>query len=264
MSSDLGPGATAEALFFQALAESTVLCEQYAKYYAAGVAGLIALFTIVHWTRIVFTSTVPKSNPISRTFAIVSTPFRRQLKGFVAGTFLILPGRIIIAFTYFAINIACMFPQITYEYNAVFLAKRCGWYERALRLHPTTTDKIFRLALCNLCLTVFLALKNTPLSPLAGKSYESINVMHRCAGYTTIVTMLLHASVYIQSLVKGGSTFLLMLPGQYASVFAGFSLLAIGVTASSFFRKRSYEVFFVVHVSLVMGIMIARKLPCPL
>ena len=129
MSSDSGPAAAAEALFFQALAEATVLCEQYARYYAAGIAGLIALFTIVHWTRIVFTNTVSKSNPISRTFTIVTTPFRRQLKGFVAGTFLILPGRIILALTYFAINIACMFPQVTYEYNAVFLAKRCGWYD---------------------------------------------------------------------------------------------------------------------------------------
>ena len=120
-------------------------------------------------------------------------------------------------------------------------------------------DTIFRLALCNLCFTVFLALKNTPLSPLAGRSYESINVFHRCAGYTTIVAVLLHASLYIQSLVKSGSTFLLMMPGQYAAVFAAFCFITIGVTASSFLRKRQYELFFIVHVTLVTGIMIARK-----
>ena len=127
-----------------------------------------------------------------------------------------------------------------------------------------STNMISRLTLCNLCLTVFLALKNTPLSPLAGRSYESVNVLHRLAGYTTIVTMLLHSSVYIQSLVKGGSTFLLMLPGQYAAVFAAFSLLVMGITASSFFRKRSYELFFVIHVALATGILIARRFSYPL
>ena len=116
-----------------------------------------------------------------------------------------------------------------------------------------------RLALCNLVLTIFLALKNTPLSPLVGKSYESINVLHRCAGYTTIVAMLLHSSIFIQSLVKGGSTFLLMMAPQYAAVFAGFCLLTIGVTASTFVRKRQYELFFIVHVTMVTGILIARK-----
>ena len=115
------------------------------------------------------------------------------------------------------------------------------------------------LTLCNLCLTMFLALKNTPLSPLTGHSYESVNVLHRCAGYTTIVAMLLHSSVYIQSLVKSGSTFLLMMPPQYAAVYAGFCLVIIGVTASSPFRKRQYELFFMIHVTMVTGILIARK-----
>jgi hypothetical protein len=106
---------------------------------------------------------------------------------------------------------------------------------------------------------MFLAMKNTPLSPLAGRSYESVNVLHRCAGYTTIVAMLLHSTLFIQSLVKSSSTFLLEMPPQYAAVFAAFCLIVIGVTASSPFRKRQYELFFMIHVTMVMGILIARK-----
>lgn len=115
-----------------------------------------------------------------------------------------------------------------------------------------------RLALCNLSLTIFLGLKNTPLSPLAGRSYEGLNVFHRCAGYTTIVAILLHGSLFVQSLVRGGSSFLLMMPGQYAAVFATFCAITIGITASSFFRKRQYELFFIIHVTLATGILTAR------
>ena len=123
----------------------------------------------------------------------------------------------------------------------------------------TNANMTPRLTLCNLCLTMFLAMKNTPLSPLAGRSYESVNVLHRCAGYTTIVAMLLHSTVYIQSLVKSSSTFLLEMSPQHAAVFAAFCLIVIGVTASSPFRKRQYELFFMIHVTMVMGILIARK-----
>ena len=129
----------------------------------------------------------------------------------------------------------------------------------SFRSHITNTNKSFRLTLCNICLSIFLALKNTPLSPLAGRSYESINVLRRCVGYTTILYMILHSTTYIGGLAKSHSLFLLVMPGQYAAVFAGFCFLTIGITASSFFRKRQYELFFIVHVTLVVGILTARK-----
>jgi hypothetical protein len=49
------------------------------------------------------------------------------------------------------------------------------------------------MALCNMCLAIFLGLKNTPVSPLAGKTYQDLNVLHRCVGYTTILFVVLHA-----------------------------------------------------------------------
>ena len=122
-----GAEPNAEALFFLALDDATTVCMKFARYFAAGIVGLIALFTIVHWTQTIFTLYVSKSNPIVRAASFVSTPIRRQLKGWAIGTYLILPGRVVIALTYFGINIACMFPQLTFEYDGTFVAKRCGW-----------------------------------------------------------------------------------------------------------------------------------------
>ena len=40
-------------------------------------------------------------------------------------------------------------------------------------------------------ITVFLALKNTPLAILTAYSYERLNSLHRIAGYTTLVYTIL-------------------------------------------------------------------------
>lgn len=49
-----------------------------------------------------------------------------------------------------------------------------------------------RVSLLNMLLAILLALKNTPLSPIAGRSYEMVNVLHRWCGYTTIFIMTVH------------------------------------------------------------------------
>jgi hypothetical protein len=56
------------------------------------------------------------------------------------------------------------------------------------------TNRRYRVALCNMCLTIFAGIKNTPLSAIAGRSYESINVLHRWCGYTTILTTIVHTA----------------------------------------------------------------------
>ena len=127
----------------------------------------------------------------------------------------------------------------------------------ARTLYPQTSNGKRRLTLCNLCLAVFLGLKNTPLSPLAGRSYESINVLHRCCGYTTILLMILHSTIYVSGLAKVHYLGLMMMPGQYAAAVAAICLLCTGVAATRFIRKRQYEIFYIVHVTLAIGILIA-------
>lgn len=118
----------------------------------------------------------------------------------------------------------------------------------------------FRLMLCNLCLVVFLGLKNTPLSPLAGRSYESINVLHRCCGYTTILLTMLHALNVIAGLAKEHVLVYLMEPGQCAGIVGALGLLIIGLSANRSFRKRQYEVFYLLHVALVTMILVTSLL----
>jgi predicted ferric reductase len=52
-----------------------------------------------------------------------------------------------------------------------------------------------RMAVINMSFTFFLALKNTPLSFLAGSSYEKLNILHRWTGRTTFIFLILHVAL---------------------------------------------------------------------
>lgn len=84
------------------------------------------------------------------------------------------PPYCILALIYVALNVFLSFWNIAWNQPTSF-GNRLGW-----------------LSLANMLLAVLLGLKNTPLSPIAGKSYEQLNVLHRCCGQTTIVLTVLH------------------------------------------------------------------------
>nr|POF01262.1 hypothetical protein CFP56_21210 [Quercus suber] len=148
-----------------------------AKYWGVGIAGLIGIFIIEHWIGRLLRRNVSKANSSGKAISTVSAPFNRFLLGTTVGRILVLPGRIWLALAYLAINIACAFTNVNWAMAELFFAKRMGW-----------------MTVCNLCLVIFLGMKNTPLSPLAGRSYESLNVLHQFAGYTTILCMVLHST----------------------------------------------------------------------
>jgi predicted ferric reductase len=109
---------------------------------------------------------------------------------------------------------------------------------------------------CNLTLSVFLALKNTPLAFLTAYSYERLRILHQLAGYTTIFCMCLHSTTYLITI----SQFNLLTPimtqlSQIMGAVVGVSLLSI---IPSFFllRKRSYELFYATHMILFLLIII--------
>lgn len=119
------------------------------------------------------------------------------------------------------------------------------------------------MSLLNLLLTVFLGLKNTPLSPLAGHSFDSLNVLHRCVGYTTILYMILHSATYTAFLFESGFQPVLAEPKEYAGAVSGFAMLALFATSIGPVRKRVYEVFYASHIILVAIIIIALGLHRP-
>ena len=107
-------------------AEARAIDVTYTKYFAAGMVGLVALFTIVNWVQIIFNKYGSRSNTFARAAAAISRPLRRPLKGLTIGGFAILPSRLALAAAYFGINLALMFTQINWTVQVIF-AKRCGW-----------------------------------------------------------------------------------------------------------------------------------------
>ncbi|KAF2767664.1 hypothetical protein EJ03DRAFT_144377 [Teratosphaeria nubilosa] len=109
----------------------------------------------------------------------------------------------------------------------------------------------------NLCLVVLLGPKNTPLSPLTGYSYESINVLHRCCRYTAVVYVLLHAIIYATGLAKARVLLVVRSVHEYVGAVAGVAMVVILVTAIGPVRRGHYELFYVLHVVLVALILAA-------
>lgn len=64
----------------------------------------------------------------------------------------------------------------------------------------------YRMVIGNLLIVVFLSLKNSPVFILIASSYERLNVLHRIAGYTTLLFAMVHASTY--TAVFGAQNFL--------------------------------------------------------
>lgn len=105
-----------------------------------------------------------------------------------------------------------------------------------------------RVAVGNLCLLVFLALKNTPLAFLTAYSYERLNCLHQVAGFCMFLWMVLHAALYTVTFAQ--EHILQRLYAEQVQIFgiiSGFAFLA-AVFAAVVLRRFWYELFYVVHI----------------
>lgn len=107
-----------------------------------------------------------------------------------------------------------------------------------LKVSPANNS---RVTVANLVLLVFLALRNTPLAPLSGRSYEKLRPLHKAAGYTTIVMMALHAIVYLSAWSYKGSLDKMKKLDNTAGAVAGVAMLVIGFSTIGWFVRKSYE-----------------------
>jgi predicted ferric reductase len=119
-----------------------------------------------------------------------------------------------------------------------------------------------RITACNIALVVFLALKNTPLAFLTSYSYERLRILHQTAGCCIIVSVILHAVTYLITLSQGGILHIMREQNQIMGIVAGSTVLVILATALTF-RRVSYEMFYVTHITLFMLLMIALSLHRP-
>ncbi|KAK3394887.1 ferric reductase NAD binding domain-containing protein [Podospora didyma] len=206
--------------------------ERMMSMYAAGLCGLIAIFVIFHWTRVLFVKVQRSWKPavaLERPFVMATRLGRnvlvRKVPGFKSA------GHALLVTVYLATNIAVMFSSMDSSVIATY-ASRFGW-----------------MALANLAFVVFLALKNTPLAFLTAYSYERLNCLHHVAGYTMFVQMVLHSSLYTAFFNNSGRLVAIYEEReQIAGIVVGFSMLSV-IFSAVFLRRVRYELFYVVHIS---------------
>jgi hypothetical protein len=93
----------------------------------------------------------------------------------------------------------------------------------------------------NLFLLVFLALRNTPLAPLSGRSYEKLRPLHKTAGYTCITTSVLHAIVYLNAWAQANELENMREKENLAGGIAGLAMVIIGLSTIGWLVRRHYE-----------------------
>jgi predicted ferric reductase len=104
------------------------------------------------------------------------------------------------------------------------------------------------MAIANVALITFLALKNTPLAILTAYSYEQLNPLHQVGGYTTMIYSFLHALMQcVQWATKMHRSKQLLMVEQIHGITAASALLVMLIFAI-LIRGMRYEVFYFSHI----------------
>ncbi|KAL2264437.1 hypothetical protein VTK26DRAFT_2 [Humicola hyalothermophila] len=212
-------------------AQRQKVTERVMKYYAAGLCGLIAVFVLFHWAhwlcvRAERSKRPPRvlGLPLIASSRLVRNLLLRKLPGFKSA------GHALVVAVYVAINFAVIFTNV--DPSVANFAHRFGW-----------------MALANMALVIFLALKNTPLAFITAYSYERLNCLHQIAGYTMFAQMVLHSSMYTAFFNSQGRLLEIFAEKeQIAAIVCGFSFLGV-IFSAIFLRRIWYEVFYVAHIS---------------
>ncbi|KAL6878536.1 ferric reductase NAD binding domain-containing protein [Trichoderma novae-zelandiae] len=198
--------------------------------FIGAIVGLAAIFIFFHLGRRIAQKSNAGKKGVS-TLAALSRKPRNVLLRTAPG----LPsrGHAILVFLYLAINIIVTFTDID---NSVMkmnsnLAARAAW-----------------MAVANLVVVIFLALKNTPLAFLTAWSYERLNILHQIAGSTCIIFVIIHASCYSSYFGLAGRASILREESVVYGEIAGVSFFIVGF-AGAVIRRWWYELFYYVHIS---------------
>ncbi len=113
---------------------------------------------------------------------------------------------------------------------------------------PESSLTCFRLALANIALITFVALKIPPLPFLTTYSYERLNLLHQVAGYTTIKYSFLHKIMMCVNFANKmhRKKRLLEMP-QIHGITVGAALLGL-LVFSVLIRKLRHEVFYTSYI----------------
>ncbi|KAH8887715.1 hypothetical protein GQ53DRAFT_655205 [Thozetella sp. PMI_491] len=205
--------------------------ERMMQMYAAGICGLLILFIVGHWARVLFVylqQSSRVSTVLCRPFVLITRAGRNLLNRKVPG--FRSAGHALTVAAFVSINASIAFTNVDSSLMANY-GHRFGW-----------------LTLVNLALLIFLALKNTPLAVLTAYSYERLNCLHQIAGYTMFASMVIHAALYTAQFRSQHKLLAIYSEREnIAAIVAGFSFLSVAFSAT-FLRRIWYELFYVSHV----------------
>lgn len=125
------------------------------------------------------------------------------------------------------------------------------------------------MTISNMALSVFLALRNTPLSFLVPVTHVELNVLHRLTGIVAVLFIIAHAVLYTAALYTYGHLEHLLNPTDIAGIIAGISMviLLVGLVRHA---RRTYTAFYVSHIlffvlAVILAVAhrpnVAKKLP---
>ncbi|KAJ5770256.1 uncharacterized protein N7511_002307 [Penicillium nucicola] len=203
------------------------------KYFAIAIGAIMALFVVFHWSMVIYFHYGPRnSHP---TLARKYREARRVLSSSTVG---LRTDRSILYIIYWSINLILTVTNVDLTL-LTDVGKRLGW-----------------ISIANLVLLVFLALKNTPLAPLAATSYEKLRPLHKVAGYTCIFTSCVHAAVYLSAWSLKGNLGDMAEAANFSGAIAGTAMVIIGISTITYFMHGYYEIFYLLHVVMFILIMI--------
>ncbi|OQE32450.1 hypothetical protein PENFLA_c001G02010 [Penicillium flavigenum] len=203
------------------------------KYFAISIGAIMVLFAIYHWSSVVHFHYGRRKN-----YPTLTRKYR-QARCFLSSSAMGLrTDRSLLYIIYWAINLILALTNIDLT-KLVDVSKRFGW-----------------ISVANLVLLVFLALKNTPLAPLTATSYEKLRPLHKVAGYTCIFTSVLHGIVYVSAWSEIGHLAEMKEHEIFVGPIAGCAMLIIGFSTITYFMRRYYELFYMLHIIMFILIMI--------
>jgi hypothetical protein len=97
-----------------------------AKWFGIAIGSLVVLCTVVRFTSILAHRFLARSRTLSRLCESLGRPVKRMSTGVFVGSGMILPGRIVLAVIYVAINASLTFTNVNWSTQTLF-AKRLGW-----------------------------------------------------------------------------------------------------------------------------------------
>lgn len=217
-----------------------------AKYFAVGMAGIMALFILFHWTRFFFKRYGSKQASNSKALGLPLAFTRIVRKVLVRG----VPGFVsvghVLVFLAFTATVLSVTLGIDWDRSQLqFFGHRLGWVTAA-----------------NLVFVIFLSLKNTPLAILTAYSYEKLNFFHQVAGYSLIACTMSHTVVMLVAWGRKNNLSEFLLIKNINGIVAGCAMLVI-LASATLLRKLQYETFHIIHITMAALILITSGMHRP-